>query len=836
MIKKQFIRLLLLVFAFVCISGLADAKSESKGLFHTNRYYNQIDSLTKQMQLYESINIFDSEAFLESVFKLDSIYMSFDDIYSSEKLLNHAIGIINDRGSDRFSKSIALLYLKLGRNQMELKSPNDAIMYFLTAKNTLEIMGCRDSDYIVLLNNIASAYCETQNYFLAKLYIDELMFQQSMYNGGELPIIDSGNLMQFSNYAHIYSLIGEVDIAEEVFKKVVNTSLNDEKAYSYACNNYAFLLITQNRIIDAINCLEKVKYNYHCLDITSNLSLAYYLNKDYKQAIIAAQKYRDETINNVLNVISNFAQSDWELYWNSEAKKILYLVNSICAKPASKKSLELGFNTTLFSKSFMTAMPNFTREAIKNANNSKLMDAYDSYCYMRDRLSTDKHLASDASFIRDLSANEDALANSISDVYRDIIHRMGDYNGIKKSLSKNEAAIEFCYSVDVSSYPSISVNYGAYIIREDKESPIFVKLSDYDTTNNVINEMTRDELMINQLYSLANHRIYDLIWSKIEPSLSDISTVYYSPINMLSYINYDMISDKNGCRYSDKYKLRRVSSTNQIGRIKSNINSTDYSSAVLYGGINYDTESYCYNSDTDLNQKVVLSENMLILRSMYQRGKFGDLPETNKEVKTIANLFEQHNISYKLYSDRDATEVSFKFLNHISPSIIHLATHGFSIQNEEQLDTTGYISLLTPWTPNEKYMNWSGLLLAGAHKAWENNNIQMNDGILTSSEISRLDLSTTDLVVLSACDTGKGVIDEINGVIGLQQAFKMAGVKTILMSLWPVPDKTTSILMTNFYNELLRGIEIHEALNKAVDNVRKLYPDPYYWSAFVLLD
>lgn len=112
----------------------------------------------------------------------------------------------------------------------------------------------------------------------------------------------------------------------------------------------------------------------------------------------------------------------------------------------------------------------------------------------------------------------------------------------------------------------------------------------------------------------------------------------------------------------------------------------------------------------------------------------------------------------------------------------------------------------------------------------------MNDGILTSSEISRLDLSTTDLVVLSACDTGKGVIDEINGVIGLQQAFKMAGVKTILMSLWPVPDKTTSILMTNFYNELLRGIEIHEALNKAVDNVRKLYPDPYYWSAFVLLD
>ena len=92
------------------------------------------------------------------------------------------------------------------------------------------------------------------------------------------------------------------------------------------------------------------------------------------------------------------------------------------------------------------------------------------------------------------------------------------------------------------------------------------------------------------------------------------------------------------------------------------------------------------------------------------------------------------------------------------------------------------------------------------------------------------------MVVLSACETARGVIDPVDGIYGLQRAFKMAGVKTIVMSLWKVNDVTTAMLMTHFYKYLVGGDERHQALWKAMKDVEKDYPDPYYWAGFVMLD
>ena len=92
------------------------------------------------------------------------------------------------------------------------------------------------------------------------------------------------------------------------------------------------------------------------------------------------------------------------------------------------------------------------------------------------------------------------------------------------------------------------------------------------------------------------------------------------------------------------------------------------------------------------------------------------------------------------------------------------------------------------------------------------------------------------MVVLSACETARGYIDPVDGVYGLQQAFKRAGVGTIVMSLWKVPDEATSMLMSSFYTVLNKGCEKHDALLYAMNKVRKKYKDPYYWAGFILLD
>ena len=133
----------------------------------------------------------------------------------------------------------------------------------------------------------------------------------------------------------------------------------------------------------------------------------------------------------------------------------------------------------------------------------------------------------------------------------------------------------------------------------------------------------------------------------------------------------------------------------------------------------------------------------------------------------------------------------------------------------------------------------SGLILAGAQKAWLGEPIpdEVEDGILLAEEIAAMDLTGTDLVVLSACETGLGEITS-EGVFGLQRAFKKAGVQTIIMSLWMVDDGATSLFMQTFYKHWLDGKSKHEAFAIAQRTVRedKDYSDPKYWAGFIMLD
>jgi len=131
----------------------------------------------------------------------------------------------------------------------------------------------------------------------------------------------------------------------------------------------------------------------------------------------------------------------------------------------------------------------------------------------------------------------------------------------------------------------------------------------------------------------------------------------------------------------------------------------------------------------------------------------------------------------------------------------------------------------------------SGLILAGANTwhATKRPLPEAEDGFLMAEDVAGLDLLDTELVVLSACDTGLGEIRTGEGVYGLQRAFLTAGAKTLIMSLWKVPDDQTQELMVDFYRRLLTGEGKAEALRNAQLAMKVNYPDPYYWGAFVCL-
>lgn len=162
---------------------------------------------------------------------------------------------------------------------------------------------------------------------------------------------------------------------------------------------------------------------------------------------------------------------------------------------------------------------------------------------------------------------------------------------------------------------------------------------------------------------------------------------------------------------------------------------------------------------------------------------------------------------------------------------MHIATHGFFVKDVQNDNSQVFSVPLN--NINENVLLRSGLLLANAGKA--ESNMGADNGILTAYEAMNLDLANTDLVVLSACETGLGDIMAGEGVYGLQRSFEVAGAKAVIMSLWKVDDTATQLLMTSFYKNWITTKDKVKSFGMAQKALKAKYPEPYYWGAFVLL-
>jgi CHAT domain-containing protein len=217
-----------------------------------------------------------------------------------------------------------------------------------------------------------------------------------------------------------------------------------------------------------------------------------------------------------------------------------------------------------------------------------------------------------------------------------------------------------------------------------------------------------------------------------------------------------------------------------------------------------------------------------------------NLAETKVEIAEIQAILEENIIDCRPKTGEIGTEESFMSLSSAGINILHLATHGFFWTNENENDYSNvhFLSLIQNTNRNESALLRSGLLLSGANIALQGKKVsnEIQDGILTAQEISSLDFEGMNLVVLSACETGLGDITS-EGVFGLQRAFKIAGVQTIIMSLWKVDDEATQMFMTEFYNNwIAKKQSKREAFNNAQNTVRMKHKEPVYWAGFVMLD
>lgn len=245
----------------------------------------------------------------------------------------------------------------------------------------------------------------------------------------------------------------------------------------------------------------------------------------------------------------------------------------------------------------------------------------------------------------------------------------------------------------------------------------------------------------------------------------------------------------------------------------------------------------------DLDSRSAVALESLRAASSGLRGlTFSPLPGAELEGNLISEQVSSSGGEPVIYTRREAEEAILASLD-APPRVLHVATHGFFLEPDEELrqrllKAQRSIDVQIP-PPGDNPLLRAGLAFAGinSNAPFLGEIDTTNDGILTALEVLSLDLTGTELAVLSACETGLGEIHEGEGVYGLRRAFQEAGVDQVVTSLWEVSDAGTQALMTAMYERLLEGMEPREALRDAqrelMDSPRWGYP--YVWSAFMIV-
>lgn len=409
--------------------------------------------------------------------------------------------------------------------------------------------------------------------------------------------------------------------------------------------------------------------------------------------------------------------------------------------------------------------------------------------------------------------------NQSSSVFKKLTAPTDNFALLKSKLGKTDLAIDIISTslYDLNEKPYY--DYAAMIIGKDYNIPKIVVLD---------SAACFDSIFINHYKQCIQNEIndnlsYNRFYKALEKYINGITNIYFSPDGIYQQLNlYTLFNPA-----TNKYLLETTEIT-QVNSLKDLFNNNELKNNVqsisLFGYPNYELKS---GPKDDVVNKAIAS-----------RYGFTDLPElpgTKKETEDIAAVFKAKKWDTNLYLSNDATEEQVKKL--VSPTILHIATHGFFLPNEDLGDekVLGFEANQSKQNPLLR----SGLMMAGAAAYAKDSSIsKKEDGILNAYEASLLNLQNTELVTLSACETGLGELSSGQGVYGLQRAFLTAGAKSILMSLWVVDDNATQELMTEFYKDWLNNYTLNNkraSLRKAQLAIKAKYPNPYYWGAFVMI-
>lgn len=562
----------------------------------------------------------------------------------------------------------------------------------------------------------------------------------------------------------------------------------------------------------------------------AKIGRAYYTLSKFRKS----RKHTERALKSYLGYIKLFfpvlSEREKSRYWSLIRSDFEFYTNLAFNTPKKKKLFGSVYNNILQTKALLLSSSIKIRNRIVESGDPDLVANYQEWVSKKDRLT--EVLSMSVAQRKQENADPKRLQREIENIEKTLSkHTLFDageeekisWKDVKKALHKDEAAIEIVRYRHFDKQFTDSVVYAALIV-----SPKFRKVRRvFFPDGNYLEKGGLSIYRSSVNYEIEDTESYHNFWAPIAKALPKIGKggkIYLSSEGVFNQINIEglMLEDK-------KNFVIDVSNIILVSNTKDLVLSRPKGKGV-------ETEQKKQSTLVGLFGNPVFYEDLGKSEyNTYTNRPITQLPGTMTEIEKLDELLKKMpRITPQTYLTTDASEEQVRTLKN--PRIFHIATHGFFLPDQASETESG----LQQERATENPLLRSGLLLKNAGDLMKDpDNVyafNRKGGVLTAYEAMNLNFDNTELVVLSACETGKGDVKVGEGVYGLQRAFLVAGADAIVMSLFKVDDQATQQLMLNFYrNWFEKQMDKRAAFTQAKIDLRKTFSEPKYWSAFIMI-
>lgn len=803
-----------------------------------NEALSYLQNTKRFMQKYKVVN-YDQSASIEN--NLGLLYKSTGDYKNSEISFNNALKLYKEGELMDTEPYCSALSNKADLMRL-LNRKDEALKLLKQSLDTREkYFGKNSENYANALSTFGLVAFEYDEVKLAQQYFEEALgiYEKTVskthqsyancLNNLSGCYARTGDLMKAEDYKLQAMQIIEKTLGKEHFKYISFAIGAADVFYMNKNNTRAIAVLTE-----AKNLAKRKFGTQHDLYIRSAISLAAikYMSEKYEESLSEFEEAIGLKLKTINEFFYTMNREDQVVYLEELQGEMVQYGNCLFGYTEKSPKAYIGkhyqsyFNYHLIMKNLLNKNTTEFQKQLIASSNDFVKTNYPKYLALKNSLN--ELYRSDFTFNEQDSIH--GLINSLETKLREAIgykpSEQIQFSTLKNKLKANEALVDICWYYHPLTDTSGQTRYAAFIIKNNSTDPECILLSDGKKDDEKNIQQYNDRMEKEVLDTLS----YDLFFKKMASTLSSCSKLFISTTGDYSRINFQTLFDPISRQYLiNKMDIVYMPDLSTFGSSNTNITSNE---AQLYGNPDF---NYDFRKKVNAKPLPKQNKNQLLAKRLGLTA-ITDLPGTETELKGIEKLMLQSNWKFNAYTREKASEENLRKVN--SPKLLHIATHGYFLKEVE--------------TDDDKFLGYnvnafkqladvrSGLILAGA-AINTNDTAKGNaskDGLLTSREASLLNLANTDLVVLSACQTGLGLETLNMGVIGLQQAFSNAGAKNLILSLWPVDDNATQLLMVKFYEYWLPNAtneNISIAFKKAQLDVKQKYAHPYYWGAFVLI-